>query len=116
MRFSYTSKHGIHLTYDNDNLLNFLKLGHYKCCKLAIENEENPRTLEISSLFEDGDRSMNRLQAVRLLKEFNFPINEEKLEALHLQSPFCQEMIEALSLLEIEVVQRRFMATKSAAK
>jgi len=103
--------------FDGDgDLLRSLKLGHIGCSRKAISNERNARTLNISILFEDGDRSANRLPALELLLEFNFPFDMEKMMTMHEESPFCEEIMDFLNRRGIPMIPKRLAFTKSAAK
>jgi len=104
-----------YITYDNQKLLQSLKLGHIECSREAITNERNPRTLDISILFEDGDRSANRLSALELLLEFNFPFNIEIMRTFHNELPFCEEIMDFLNRRGISLIPKRLAFTKSAA-
>jgi len=103
------------ISYEDSDLLNSLRLGHIECCRCAVEREENKKTLDIASLFEDGDRSIGRLPALELLLEFNFSIDLERIRIMHNESPFCDGIIECLRARGISLVDERYLRTKSAA-
>jgi len=113
-RLLTTIGNGHTIVCDNLALLTSLKMGHIHCCRAAIENVKNPRTLEISTLFLDGERSIKRLQALELLLQFNFPLDLEEICELHNISPFCDEIIQFFRNRGISLISRRFTNTKSA--
>jgi len=87
---------------NRNSVLKSLRLGHIECCRIAILR--NRGEMYISSLFEDGNRSVERLAALDLFLEFKFPIDEEILQSFHEQSPFCDEMVDALNSRGIRVI------------